>query len=230
MKRLITIGDIHGMLNEFKKMLAKIELSKDDTLVLLGDYVDRGYDMMGVILEIVRLQLEGYNIVPLMGNHDIMLLLQIENPSPQNIAAYEKHGYYSYREYCALSEKDKLIVRHFLQHGHFLYETSQYLFVHAGVPADRIIDFKKELPYEDMLALIEIRSDFYNNKHNYGKIVVFGHTSTCLITNSNEAKIWYGGDKIGMDCGAAFKGGKLAALDLTTGQEYYVGNKLEDLQ
>lgn len=43
MKRLFAIGDIHGCLDSLKELVEnKIQLDKDDKLVLLGDYIDRG--------------------------------------------------------------------------------------------------------------------------------------------------------------------------------------------
>lgn len=43
MKRLFAIGDIHGCFDSLQELVEnKIQLVKDDKLVLLGDYIDRG--------------------------------------------------------------------------------------------------------------------------------------------------------------------------------------------
>lgn len=47
--RLLAIGDIHGCLPALETLLAAIEPQPQDTLVLLGDYVDRGPQSRGVI-------------------------------------------------------------------------------------------------------------------------------------------------------------------------------------
>lgn len=40
--RLIAIGDIHGCHKEFEDLLDKLDLTKDDRLILLGDLINRG--------------------------------------------------------------------------------------------------------------------------------------------------------------------------------------------
>ncbi len=49
MSRLIAIGDIHGMLHKLIGIMDQISLRKDDTIVFLGDYIDRGYESYGVV-------------------------------------------------------------------------------------------------------------------------------------------------------------------------------------
>ena len=42
--RTIAIGDIHGCSKALHALLAEIEPARDDVIVTLGDYVDRGPD------------------------------------------------------------------------------------------------------------------------------------------------------------------------------------------
>jgi len=49
MPRTLAIGDVHGCSLALRALLAEIEPQPEDTLVLLGDYVDRGPDSCGVI-------------------------------------------------------------------------------------------------------------------------------------------------------------------------------------
>ena len=44
MSRLIAIGDIHGCHKDFADLLDKLDLKKDDRLILLGDLINRGPD------------------------------------------------------------------------------------------------------------------------------------------------------------------------------------------
>ena len=72
--RLFAIGDIHGCFDSFQELIEnKIQLSKNDRLVLLGDYIDRGPKSKEVIDYIINLQAKGYNIIALAGNHEVML-------------------------------------------------------------------------------------------------------------------------------------------------------------
>jgi serine/threonine protein phosphatase 1 len=67
--RLIAIGDIHGCHLEFAELLARLELSPDDRLVLLGDLVNRGPNSNRVI-ELAR----KHRAIALLGNHELRLL------------------------------------------------------------------------------------------------------------------------------------------------------------
>lgn len=40
--RIFVVSDIHGYYNLFQKLLNKIDLKKDDLLIILGDSCDRG--------------------------------------------------------------------------------------------------------------------------------------------------------------------------------------------
>jgi serine/threonine protein phosphatase 1 len=73
----IAIGDIHGNLPALEDLLGKVvpALSRDDVLVFLGDYVDRGPDSRGCLDRIVRLKKESpFSIVTLTGNHEDWML------------------------------------------------------------------------------------------------------------------------------------------------------------
>src|SRR5579862_663589 len=67
--RLIAIGDIHGCHLEFAELVERLELARDDRVVLLGDLVNRGPDSCRVI-DLAR-QIKA---VSLLGNHELRLL------------------------------------------------------------------------------------------------------------------------------------------------------------
>ncbi len=47
-ERIIAIGDIHGCANALATLLKAIQPTEQDTLVFLGDFIDRGPDSRGV--------------------------------------------------------------------------------------------------------------------------------------------------------------------------------------
>lgn len=57
------MGDIHGEADLFHAMLEKIWFSEDDTLILLGDVIDRGPDGIAMLLEIIEMA----NAIMLLG-------------------------------------------------------------------------------------------------------------------------------------------------------------------
>ncbi|QDV54692.1 metallophosphoesterase family protein [Rosistilla oblonga] len=71
--RTIAFGDIHGCSRALRTLIENIAPTPEDTLVFLGDYVDRGSDSRGVVDQLIELQ-QRCNLVPLLGNHEIMFL------------------------------------------------------------------------------------------------------------------------------------------------------------
>ena len=71
--RTLAIGDIHGSLAALETLAAALCIKKDDTLVMLGDYVDRGPDSRGVVECLLALRGRA-NLVTLLGNHEIAMM------------------------------------------------------------------------------------------------------------------------------------------------------------
>ena len=73
--KIFAIGDIHGCAAKIEALLRRLPFDRaQDTLVFLGDYLDRGPDAKGVLDQICQLRADGVHIVPLMGNHEYLLL------------------------------------------------------------------------------------------------------------------------------------------------------------
>ncbi len=73
MSRTIAIGDIHGCSIALEALIEAINPQPDDTIIPLGDYVDRGIDSKGVLDLLIELR-DRCNLVPILGNHDQMML------------------------------------------------------------------------------------------------------------------------------------------------------------
>ena len=71
--RIIAISDIHGCLAALQAVLAALDPRPEDTIVTLGDYVDRGPDARGVLELLIALGKQT-RLVPLLGNHDETML------------------------------------------------------------------------------------------------------------------------------------------------------------
>lgn len=76
--RLIAIGDIHGCHVEFAELIERLELSRDDRVVLVGDLVNRGPDSCRVI-DLAR----QIRAVALLGNHELRLLKYRKTGDPK---------------------------------------------------------------------------------------------------------------------------------------------------
>src|SRR4051812_45466929 len=73
MSRTLAIGDIHGCSVALDVLLGVVDPAPDDSVVTLGDYVDRGPDSNGVLERLLMLEVSAH-LVPLVGNHDEMML------------------------------------------------------------------------------------------------------------------------------------------------------------
>ena len=70
MKRTLVIGDIHGGLRALKQVFERAAISKNDTLIFLGDYVD-GWSESAQVMEYVIGLSEKQRCVFIKGNHDV---------------------------------------------------------------------------------------------------------------------------------------------------------------
>ena len=64
--RTIAIGDIHGCSAALDALLEAIRPRREDCIVTLGDYINRGPDSRGVIERLIKLK-DRCRLVPLLG-------------------------------------------------------------------------------------------------------------------------------------------------------------------
>jgi serine/threonine protein phosphatase 1 len=218
--RLLAISDPHGCLEVLKRLLNKVKYNpKEDKLIILGDYVDRGPNPMETLLFIEKLMDEG--AIALIGNHDSMFQDLINSHSLQwalNQQYYHELGSISTIEsYLKLDKEEQEHIQYILNRLLPYHIEGDFIFVHAGV------DAKLPIEENDFQELIWIRNEFYTNKAYDDKIVVFGHTPTCNLNPDRNCAIWIDTvhkDKIGIDSACVY-GGAMACLDLTNMIEYY---------
>lgn len=82
--RLIAVGDIHGCHREFADLLDKLDLEKDDRLILLGDLINRGPDS-GKVVELAR----EHATASLLGNHELRHLNYRRTDDPTHLKKYD---------------------------------------------------------------------------------------------------------------------------------------------
>jgi len=78
------IPDIHGRFDLLSAALHRIHdhaAGNAGTLVMLGDYVDKGPDSSKVIARLRRAMPEGWIFIPLRGNHDAMMAAGLRDPA-----------------------------------------------------------------------------------------------------------------------------------------------------
>lgn len=222
---LFAIGDIHGCSAQLEAMLFVLERAieaaraagRSVEVVLLGDYVDRGPDSLGVLDRLPGLALRlGCPVVTLVGNHDHAMREALRTaPSEEDVAEWAWMGLSVMRELtlrpprvpvrdpagfaaearAVLGEARLQTLRGLAP----LHRAGDYLFVHGGVhPA---------LPLEQhaLHDLVWMREPFLETDawpHDF--VVVHGHT----ILGPQVRR-----HRVGTDAGC-FHTGILAAVEL----------------
>lgn len=89
------VGDLHGQYYDFLYML---EISKKSYgIVFLGDYVDRGYNSVELMLHILLLKIENQNkVVVLRGNHENRAQTSAYGFMDECLAKYDNFVYWKF--------------------------------------------------------------------------------------------------------------------------------------
>ena len=177
------IGDIHGRCSSLKALINHVDIKEDDTLVLLGDYVDRGADSKGVLDFIIELR-ESLDVKTLRGNHEIMM--QEARLSSDKFFFWQKYGgmetleSYGY-PFDGSPWVDYIPEEHwaFMKFTIPWYETENSIFVHGSLNSEK--DMSEQTP------LMLYWERFHRIKpHKSGKRIFCGHThqiSGNILTN-----------------------------------------------
>lgn len=214
--RRFAISDIHGCRATFEKVLTDvIQLQKEDTLYLLGDYIDRGPDSKGVFDVIMDLQSKDYQVHCLMGNHEDMLLrsFQSEMAADSWIMAGGDATLKSFGVEHWEDIPQKYI--DFMRDLHYYIELEDYLLVHAGFNFRYAFELKDL--YRDESAMLWLRYWYNEIKMSIlgGRTIVHGHTPThyrIIEENLKEPNMPFD-----IDAGCVYDGsglGNLCVLDM----------------
>lgn len=187
LKRLLAVGDIHGCLEKLVTLMAKVAPNEYDTIVFLGDYINRGPDSKGVIDFLLDLKINVPSIF-LLGNHEKMLL---DNLSSPNLSFMVNGGDKTLESYNSRDVRD-IPSPHltFFSELYPYYETDDFIFVHAGLkPGYSLKD-------QSINDLVWIRDEFLYSEYDWGKTIVYGHTINRLPVLLNN--------RIGLDTGCVY--------------------------
>jgi serine/threonine protein phosphatase 1 len=237
--RTFAIGDIHGDSDAVQRVFDRLpDFQTTDTIVFLGDYVDRGADSAGVVSFVRDLpKRTAAKVVALRGNHEDAWLRVIDSGWPEYVMPPSNGCLAAMRSFArgkpvedgekprddelkalltgTFFPKDVVEWMRALPHW---YEDEHAIYVHAGLPRGKS-DFLHPSVVPAPAALLWLRDeDFFRNYR--GKLVVFGHTATAFLppelssyTPEDPMDIWAGPCCVGLDTGAG-KGGFLTALEL----------------
>ena len=228
------MGDIHGEYEMFQEVLDQLSLKETDTLYVLGDIIDRGPHSFKVLMKLMEMK----NVIPLLGNHEWMALewlkclsgdnaqtaiMEMPEEKREELLNWQKNGGRAATdEFHRLSQEQKRAaiqyMEQFLLYKMLTVGEKTYLLVHAGLGNYHPDKAVEEYTPEELLW----EAADYEREYFPDICVVTGHTPTWFIeSNPAKGRIYRKHNHIAMDCGAGFEGGRLAAICLDTGEEFY---------
>jgi serine/threonine protein phosphatase 1 len=205
--KIFAVGDIHGCYAKLRTLMERLPYdAEQDTVVFLGDYIDRGGQSHEVLDYLCGLQHKMKNLVLLMGNHEYLMLEYHRTGDPAllpllrhlgidaTLDSYGVGGPRYLQDLLFLPKEHRRLLHSLLPY----WETDDYIFVHAGLEPG------VSLKNNELSVLCESRN-FHLDHYDHGKIVVFGHTPFDLpyVTPT----------RIGIDTGAVY-GNLLTAVEL----------------
>ena len=170
--RIIAIGDIHGCTPALVAVLDAVGPRPCDTIVALGDYVDRGPDVPGTLDRLIQLR-DQCHLIPILGNHDEMVL-EIAAGHQRLITLWLSFGGDATLAAYGCETPSDMPQSHldFLADCHQWCEMDQHFFVHAS--------YRPSISLDDQPAAAlrwESIRDELPGPHCSGKIAIVGHSS-----------------------------------------------------
>jgi serine/threonine protein phosphatase 1 len=210
MTRVIAIGDIHGCAAALRAIVEVVDPRPDDTLIILGDCVDRGPSSADVIDHLLALR-EKCRLVTLLGNHEEMMLNFMSGvPQPDDWLLCG--GAATVESYRDANGKQTPMPR---EHEEFIhtwgdcFETETHFFAHGSYQPDRPLSQQ----HWQTMRWQSLKHFGIPRPHQSGKVAIVGHTS------QKSGEILDAGHLLCIDT-YCWGGGWLTALDTTTGKTW----------
>lgn len=224
------VSDIHGEYELFLKLLDQINFNDDDTLFVLGDFLDKGKDS----IKLVKFLMSRLNIKLIIGNHEFFFIsfyqsLMRDYDGNDNIDIVLKR----LQEYFpGETEQITWEIVDFIENLPLYIETDSFICVHACVELDKN-GIMIPIDRQNSNMLVFDRTFANENKvPRNSKTILFGHTpcnykngkgrmiKTPHTTGNDNSKKMEDFAKIQLDNGVAYTK-MLGALCLESMEEFY---------
>lgn len=186
--RLFVISDIHGGLHLLKRHLNRWD--GKSAIVFLGDIIEKGKHALDTFLFIREMDRQDMVYV-LLGNNDIAFLKSLKK---ENVNFFMSRIHNKQSIICQMIERHQFVgigedlqiqIKNqyrdeiaWLESRLLLLETKDFIFVHAGISPDGIIE---NTTREMMLSM----DNFYQLGHQNKKTVICGHYPTAMYNHHN---------------------------------------------
>ncbi len=232
--RKLVIGDIHGGLRALIQVLERADVTTNDKLIFLGDYVDGWSEPRQVIDHLIQLN-ESHNCIFIRGNHDTWCedWIRISYADQTWLFHGGKTTVESYGNYDETTWKKHL--NFFESMRDYLIDEGNNLFIHAGYtsmhgPAKETYtsNYSWDRTLWEMALTMDKRiekdSPSYPKRLKLFNEIFIGHTPTLnynVEIPMNAINVW------NIDTGAAFNG-KLTIMDADS-KEFWQSDTVQKL-
>lgn len=187
--RLIVVSDIHGHLDRFKALLKKVRYIPEDYLIILGDFVEKGDQVIETIHFVEELA-KRERVFVLMGNCEwaldaLLTIPELANQIPGYLKRVSSNGCIRevyHRLHLDNGHETMLGIQKqiadylhneiaFISHLPVTLKLNSFLFVHAG------IEKRKDYQNSSLSSLLEMKY-FYDQGHLLDEVVIVGHMPT----------------------------------------------------
>ena len=231
-KRILAVGDVHGMYEKLKALMEIIQLNPaKDLLIFLGDYIDRGPQSLEALDYVMALNKQyPERAIPLLGNHEVMCLnyyrykeqsksFMVDGLDYEMAHVWLDNGGDETKKQFKKLKRQELRQRlRWMRQLSNHYQVDNFYFCHAGIQPFIPLEMQRE---GDLLWMREGFFELYDGRAG---TIVIGHTSVQEL----KRKHWADGQLpttpqflenniIMCDTGAFMEGGKLSCVDVLTG-------------
>lgn len=227
------LSDIHGNERRFNSILSQIRLTRDDTLYVLGDVIDRHPGGLRILRRLMVMP----NAKVILGNHEYMMLRALGCPVDNNTDDgtalphwYRNGGNVTHRHWKFLRKTTRQQILDYLRALPLCREVEvggiRYRLVH-GAPAE-LWETNTDHRYHNPVHFTVWRRLEEADPMPPGVTVIFGHTPTRHYRDTAPMEVFFGPGRIGIDCGSGYPEtgelapyGRLACLRLEDGRIFY---------
>lgn len=220
--RIFAIGDIHGRDDMLRVLLEAIDPVAQDTLIFLGDFIDRGAGSRAV-MDCIRACESVCHTVVILGNHEQMLLQAFHGL--QDLRFWLKYGgVQTLQSFGLTPDLHGLLgipddyVR-WLKSAQDYYETDEFIFSHATPYPHQEMALQGEAGWR--WRKLEKAADPYDGQHCHfsQKTLVCGHSE------QRDGRVYQALGVICLDT-FAYGGGFLSALEVGSLMVWQIGKDL----
>ncbi len=216
------ISDIHGEYDLFMRLLDKIQFSHSDTLIVLGDMIEKGPQSVRVLKAVYSLP----NAVSILGNHEYAFLKYYRALMQRTSSDFDR-ALQTLQEYFPRGEESlEWELLDWLDCLPWYLQSESYIGVHGGVPLNRDGTIK---PLEEGIVEQFVYDRVFKDPGTVvvdNRAVLYGHTPTSYYNGTGDIILYLrrggrGLSRVHLDTGVTLTG-KLGCFCFETSRCFYV--------